>query len=276
MIHSKFKKAFDRLRIALDRKSFGKRTLSGGSKLRLSAHYYRQVADCQVAGLGFLLSLFLGERQDGWFVEVGAFDGISFSNTYGLAERGWRGLLVEPIKSYADRCRNVHSGHEAVSVVNVAVGNVDNSVLQLSLAGPLTSGDADTIEEYNNVSWAQRDLSADRAQVALMRLDTLLRSHDVPVGFDVLVVDVEGFENQVFEGFDLDTWRPGLMIWELSDTHPDLSAHRKEHFELQRCILRAGYSIVYKDGINTVFVRQDLVDAVYIGDRIERRRTELV
>src|SRR5262245_29035772 len=33
----------------------------------------------------------------GYFVEVGAFDGESFSNTSFLADQGWSGLYVEPV-----------------------------------------------------------------------------------------------------------------------------------------------------------------------------------
>src|ERR1700675_2623345 len=37
-------------------------------------------------------------RDDGFFVEAGANDGYTQSNTYWLERfRGWRGLLVEPI-----------------------------------------------------------------------------------------------------------------------------------------------------------------------------------
>src|SRR5438270_7132790 len=38
------------------------------------------------------------DRDDGYFVEAGAHDGFTQSNTYWLERfRGWRGLLVEPM-----------------------------------------------------------------------------------------------------------------------------------------------------------------------------------
>jgi FkbM family methyltransferase len=50
-------------------------------------------------------------RDRGRFLDIGAHDGVSCSNTLALAERGWGGVLVEPsplaftklITSYADR-----------------------------------------------------------------------------------------------------------------------------------------------------------------------------
>ena len=51
--------------------------------------YYAQQPSCQIPYLHHLYSRFLGDRADGVFVEVGAYDGVFVSNTWGLAERGW-------------------------------------------------------------------------------------------------------------------------------------------------------------------------------------------
>jgi serine/threonine protein kinase len=41
------------------------------------------------------------------------------------------------------------------------------------------------------------------------------------------VVDVEGHETEVFEGFSLDHWMPQMIILELADFHPDLPSQEK-------------------------------------------------
>jgi FkbM family methyltransferase len=43
----------------------------------------------------FILKFFAGFT--GRFLDIGAFDGVSMSNTRALLERGWRGMLVEPL-----------------------------------------------------------------------------------------------------------------------------------------------------------------------------------
>ena len=40
----------------------------------------------------------------GTFVEVGAFDGWSYSHTVCLAQLGWRGLYIEPVPEHAALC----------------------------------------------------------------------------------------------------------------------------------------------------------------------------
>ena len=45
-------------------------------------------------------------------VEIGANDGISCSNTWGLSERGWTGFMVEPIAESASACRKNHAAYK--------------------------------------------------------------------------------------------------------------------------------------------------------------------
>jgi hypothetical protein len=44
----------------------------------------------------------------GYFVEVGAFDGESFSNTSFLADQGWSGLYVEPVPAFCAQIKLRH------------------------------------------------------------------------------------------------------------------------------------------------------------------------
>ena len=84
-----------------------------------------------------------------------------------------------------------------------------------------------------------------------------------PRNFDVLVVDVEGFEEQVFAGFSLSDWRPKMMIVELADTHPDLTATSHSDARLGARLAAHGYNVVFKDSVNTVFVDDDVWAATY-------------
>ena len=36
------------------------------------------------------------EKMNGFFVDVGAFDPIKYSNTYLFYKKGWRGINIEP------------------------------------------------------------------------------------------------------------------------------------------------------------------------------------
>jgi FkbM family methyltransferase len=226
--------------------------------------FYAQQPSCQVSGLWFLYERFLGKRTEGCFVEVGAYDGVFASNTWGLALRGWRGLMIEPIPALAELCRANHAEHPGVAVREVAIGAPGMSHVTLQLAGTLTTANPNLAAEYADVDWASPYLSDQRLDAPCVTLGDLLSEEAIARGFDVLVVDVEGFEKQVFAGFDLKLWGPKMLLVELADTHPDLLATCCSDAKLGLFIQDAGYQVVFKDSINTVFVRHDVWSDAFV------------
>lgn len=221
--------------------------------------YYPGLHHAQIPNLGVLYATFLGERRDGTFVEVGAFDGISYSNTWGLAAVGWSGLYLEAEPDFADRCRATHASHPRVTVVQQAVGSRHPAEVTFHLGGELTTGDPQLRQEYASLDWARGSLEGGRVRVLpTMPLDDLLEREGIVEGFDLLVVDVEGMEPAVLDGFTIERWHPRMMIWELADLHPDLRASGSAAVGVFAALSQAGYATVYKDHINTVVVRSDL------------------
>ena len=55
-----------------------------------------------------------------------------------------------------------------------------------------------------------------------------------------------------------------MLIVELADTHPNLNSTRTSDAKLGLEIAQSGYLTVYKDWINTVFVRRDVWDESYL------------
>ena len=220
--------------------------------------FYTPPKSCQISHLGYLYEVFFDRATDGTFVEIGAFDGITYSNTSCLAERGWAGLLVEPVPEFAAQCRRQYQDSPSIEIVEVAVGSED-ALIETFVAGPLTTANPETLADYRSVPWSRKYAdSASPIVVKQVTLDRLLREHKRLLPLDLLVVDVEGYEREVFDGFDLGQARPRMLIVELSDTHPQLTATRQSDGALLREIAASGYSVVFKDSINTVFVSTDL------------------
>jgi len=221
---------------------------------RKKIHYYPQQPSCQIPDLWFLFETYFGKRSQGIFVEVGAYDGVAVSNTWGLAKAGWAGWLVEPIPTFAQACRHHHADHLNVEVVEVAIGAEDDVQIQLKLAGTLTTSNVELFDAYKKIDWAESELTETIVNVRSRTLNSLLVEKMIPSKFDLLVVDVEGMEASVFAGFDIYRWQPKMLIVELSDNHPDLQGVAKTDRSLYVSILESGYRVVYKDSINTVFV----------------------
>jgi FkbM family methyltransferase len=213
---------------------------------------------CQIPGLAdHYRQLFGPLKTDGTFVEVGAYDGESFSNTSGLADLGWAGLYVEPVPSYARACARRHASNKGVLVANCAVGTEIGDV-DIHVAGGLSTALEEQVEVFQQIDWTRGFHKGDRVRVPQFPLEDLLAEARIEPAFDLLVVDVEGSEDAVFDSFSLDDWKPRVLIVELIDYHPSFQSFEavtRRSSELRERVKRAGYAEFYVDEINTIFTR---------------------
>ncbi len=197
------------------------------------------VPDCQIQGLGEIYDKYFGDTV-GTFVEVGAHDGKSYSNTYELAKAGWIGFYIEPISHMAQACRNNHEGHDVI-VVEQAVSNYNGKLA-------LYKG-ADIYTANKNVLPVNEELL-----VTCTTLDKFLdvNNFEEGEGPDVLVIDVEFHEKEVLEGFTLERWKPKMVIIEAHEHHEN------DKFKLNAKFINdyfSSYEKIYSDGINNIYVR---------------------
>jgi FkbM family methyltransferase len=183
-------------------------------------------------GEGSLVDAFLGPDK-GVFVEVGANHPVKGSQTWGLEQRGWSGLLVEPL---AERAAELRIARRAI-------------VEEVACCPPELHG---TIGLFH-VSNYQSTLSVDRGDagvrfketrdVPLRTLDSLIEKAGI-AQVDFLSVDVEGFEAEVLRGTALQRWRPRLVLVE----------DKARSFDVHRVIKAAGYKRVLRTGLNSWYV----------------------
>ncbi len=174
------------------------------------------------------------QKTNGFYVDVGANDPVLDSQSQHLEALGWTGLLVEPDP---DCCALLRQSRKGV-VVEMACSSPENAgkQLQLNRAGPHS-----TLEDQPIAIGA-----VVRATVSVQceTLDTILRSHHAPVGFDLLSIDIEGHELVALSGFDFAYWQPRLVLIEDHVTH-----HKKHQLMTQN-----GYQLLLRTGLNSWYV----------------------
>jgi FkbM family methyltransferase len=212
---------------------------------------------CQVPNLKKIYREIFGDCAFGTFVEVGAFDGESFSNTSGLADFGWRGLYIEPISELAIQCKKRHANNK-VEVISCGVGEKAGEI-ELNMSGPLSTFSQETKDAYGSIVWAS-DFEFKPRSVSIDTLSNILKRINFPRKFDILVVDVEGFEEQVFKGFNLSEFDITMIIVELVDNHPDFLPHTELQASAKRVrnhIAASGYKAIFSDTVNTIFIKKN-------------------
>jgi FkbM family methyltransferase len=142
------------------------------------------------------------EKRDGYFVEVGAADGVYLSNTYYLESRlGWTGVIAEPNPRFAEPLKRRRCIVSPLCVSSTSGDRV--GFLNVAAMGELSRMESVSPGDGNE---ARRLESAERIEVETIRLNDLLERHGAPAKIDYLSVDTEGAEFDILSAFDFDRW----------------------------------------------------------------------
>ncbi len=148
-----------------------------------------------------------GYKTDGFFVEVGAFDGEIASFTCHLADIGWRGHYVEPIKKYFQQCSRRHEKNN-VSCHNFFIGTE---------IGQSTMHDYGPFSRKNMIQGPMAiQEKGEIMNIECLTMDVFFKNSQIPKKFDLLVIDVEDGELNVLKSFSAlgKKYCPTVMIIE--------------------------------------------------------------
>ncbi len=153
--------------------------------------------------------------KNGYFVELGANDGISQSNTkYFELFKGWSGVLVEPYHENYIKCtKNRKSSTKTFHAACVPTTYTGKDI-QLIYSNLMTI----TLNEKNEVSnqlehanegiqFLDPSESVHSFVAPARTLQSILDEAKSPERIDLLSLDVEGFEMEVLEGLDHEKYR---------------------------------------------------------------------
>jgi len=216
---------------------------------------YEISSSCQIDNLNEIYIKYFGYPSKGTFVEVGAYDGEFVSNTSCLADHGWKGLYVEPIREYYLKCLDRHSKNDVI-VENCAIG-VNEGQQEIVQSDTLSTLNEKHYKMFESIGWVKNS-NITKTICDVVRLDNLLEKNNISNQFDLLVVDVEGYELEVFNSFDLHIWKPKMIIVEMGDEHPEFTQFEEYVSDMKKLtdnILSGGYEKIYKDHINTIFIK---------------------
>ena len=187
----------------------------------------------------------------GIFVEFGAYDGKTHSLGWYLAKRGWSGYFTEPVPESYRACKKNHANNKKIVVDKVAIGASD-SWLNMHVAGLCSTGN-NAFNEYTKKGVFKTLITGEEIKVRMTTLNNFLEKHNVPKGFEVLVVDVEAMEWEVFKGFDVNKWCPKAILVEMHRDLFDLDGVGEQYNQAEKFLIDRGYVIKLDNRVNTLF-----------------------
>jgi FkbM family methyltransferase len=150
-------------------------------------------------------------KSDGYFVEVGAHDGISLSNTFGLIEIGWTGICIEANPVVFQKLQRNLGGYP-VKLVLAAVARAARRV-KLFMGKDDPGLFLSTICEDDS-DWFKGVRSDQFTWVDGFSLTDILHLHGCPACFDLLSIDAEGMDFDILQGLDFGRFTPKLIVTE--------------------------------------------------------------
>lgn len=226
-------------------------------------------------GEDYLLWEFFEHKLEGFFVDIGAFDGVHLSNSYSFELQGWNGICVEPHPVYFDYCRNSRPNSYCVNAACVG-DETKQHVEFLSEEMGLLSGIGFNREADVRQRYAKRGLNFEgfkKVEIPAVTIDNLLAAYlPESVAIDFISIDVEGTETDVLDGLDLNLYQPRVLIIETNT--PDFKQ------VIDRYLSQAGgYMCARSLAVNTFYVRDpadiEQMNRIRVKCRIEPQQHPL-
>ncbi len=190
--------------------------------------------------------------QNGYFVELGANDGISQSNTLHFElYKNWNGILIEPIKLKFNQCKLIRSKNnkyyncacvsekfnkETVEIIYSNLRTVTNDYK--NLINPKHHINKEDLNIYEN---------HDNRSVSARTLNSILKDANAPKLIDFLSLDTEGYENEVLGGIDYNEFKFKYIMVETKDFEKTNEILTSKNYELVEKFTYHDYFFKYYD-----------------------------
>lgn len=206
-----------------------------------------------------------GLPDNAYFVQVGSNDGVTGDPLRDLAlDRGWRGLLIEPVPFIFKRLQANCGGNPKFSLANVAID-------QTAGVRPFFYLDETTAITKRLPIWYDQIGSFDKshiikhfgpeiephicvAEVQCRPLMEVIADHDVD-RCDLLHIDTEGYDYKILSQFDFEKLRPKVILYE----HVHLPEHEKQ----------AAIDLVSRHGYRAKLIGRDCLCITYDSERFD-------
>ncbi|WP_338221420.1 FkbM family methyltransferase [Algoriphagus sp. oki45] len=182
-------------------------------------------------------------KENGFYVDIGANDPVHLSNTKRFYDKGWNGINIEP-QSF--KISEFNTQRERDINLNIGIGPLDGYMefFELDISSLSSFNKKIAFENCNKFKANIKEVK----QVPVRRLDSILNEnlpHDFNIDF--FSIDTEGFEMEVLESNNWSIYRPNVIIIEFGN----------RLVEINEYLTSKKYSLIFKNGCNLIYKRID-------------------
>ncbi|MDP2599232.1 MAG: FkbM family methyltransferase [Deltaproteobacteria bacterium] len=204
--------------------------------------------------LNFFSDRLQSMQEEVFFIQIGAMDGKTQDPIYDLVRsRGWRGILVEPMKDHFEKLKENYAGCEGLIFENIAIAEHTG-------AGTMYRIPAQTVHDKKLPRWGLQASSffPDRNALAwdgirphviqetvdCLSLPDLLAKHHVK-DVHVLQLDAEGYDYRILRQLDFKRFKPYIINLEIVNMTLSELGHCKQLLDKHQYLYsKTGYDLL--------------------------------
>jgi FkbM family methyltransferase len=187
---------------------------------------------------------FFNNKENGVFLDIGANDGITFSNTYFFEkELNWKGMCIEPIESVYEQ---LVLNRSSINIKGCA-WNCDTTMKfrQVNGGGEMLSGivDAYNMQHQQRIELESKETGYVDIDVQCYDINSLLEKYKL-FEIDFLSIDTEGSEYNILQCIDFTRFKIKVIIAE----------NNYNDYEVRKLLASNGYVFDSRLDIDDIFV----------------------
>lgn len=189
-------------------------------------------------GEDIILADMLRCKKNGFYIDVGANNPKTFSNTEYFYKRGFRGVNIEANPNLIEKFFEQRPEDVNLNIgIATQIGEMDFYVLSCPFLGTFSKDVAIRFCKERNVE------IKNTIKVKTMPLKIIMEKYVGDKTIDFISIDAEGYDLDVLKSADWKKYRPEFFILETSEDYDNLIQFMSKN----------NYKIVYENGTNTIF-----------------------
>ena len=195
----------------------------------------------------FVYNNFFREKKNGYFLEIGAFDGIQGSNCLFFEKfKNWNGLAIEPSPTQFEKlkrnrkCKLINKAASAISGKMTFI-EIDSSGSdsQLSCLEKYYSDKSQSVLKKNNLK---------KYMVEVLTFEEILKNVDKEV-IDYCSIDIEGAETALIKNFNFSNYKIKVL---------SIENNWSDKIKYDNILVKHGYSFYDSVGVDEIWVNNNL------------------
>lgn len=196
----------------------------------------------------YLYDNFFKGLRGGFFIDIGASDGITISNTYFFEKyMGWDGICVEPRRAIQDLLRK----NRTCKIEDVCISDTEEEVdfLEICGYGQGLSGikkkyDPRHVDRIRDDLDAHKESTSETKKVKCITFSSLLEKYNV-TKVDYMNIDVEGAELDIIKTIDFS--KVNIKTLTIENNYEDV--------KINELMKSNGYTLKKRLGVDDVYVK---------------------